>query len=311
MRARPKILLCTTFEEAWDASRATREHPRRDLGHRVPARAASWSREAGRRVRARWCARRCPTCRSCCSRAAPRTRPARAAVGAAFLLKGSPTLLQRAAPLHDRELRLRRLRVPHCPTARGRPRRRPQEPRGEARTVPAESIAYHAERNHFSNWLKARTEFALAHELRPRKVADFATLEDLRADLIDVDRRVPARARPSAVVADFDRQTLRRRAAFFPASAAARSAARRAAWPSSAACSTTRRAAPLPGRADRRAAGGGARRPTFRPVPRRQRPARLRASRATTTTRCCAASWPPPFPTSAVRDLRRLPHAVH
>ncbi len=41
------------------------------------------------------------------------------------------------------------------------------------REVPAESIAYHSERNHFSRWLRARTEFALAQKLRPRKVSDF------------------------------------------------------------------------------------------------------------------------------------------
>jgi len=51
--------------------------------------------------------------------------------------------------------------------------------------VPADSIAYHSERNHFSRWLRARTEFALAQKLRPRKVSDFPTVEDLRHDLID------------------------------------------------------------------------------------------------------------------------------
>ena len=30
------------------------------------------------------------------------------------------------------------------------------------RAVPAESIGYHGERNNFSNWFTARTEFALA-----------------------------------------------------------------------------------------------------------------------------------------------------
>jgi CheY-like chemotaxis protein len=50
--------------------------------------------------------------------------------------------------------------------------------------VPEESIRYHAERNHFSNWLKARTEFWLAHKVRPRKVSDFPTVEELRNDLI-------------------------------------------------------------------------------------------------------------------------------
>ncbi|HXZ82055.1 MAG TPA: PEP/pyruvate-binding domain-containing protein [Terriglobales bacterium] len=52
-------------------------------------------------------------------------------------------------------------------------------------TVPAESIAYHAEKNHFSHWLMARTEFALARKLRPRKVSDFATNEDLRRNLVE------------------------------------------------------------------------------------------------------------------------------
>ena len=50
--------------------------------------------------------------------------------------------------------------------------------------VPAESIAYHAQRNHFSHWLMARTEFALAQKLRPRKVSDFSGTEHLRSDLI-------------------------------------------------------------------------------------------------------------------------------
>ena len=50
--------------------------------------------------------------------------------------------------------------------------------------MPEESIRYHAERNHFSNWLKARTEFWLAHKLRPRKVSDFPTVDGLRKDLI-------------------------------------------------------------------------------------------------------------------------------
>jgi CheY-like chemotaxis protein len=51
--------------------------------------------------------------------------------------------------------------------------------------VPAECLAYHSERNHFSRWLRARTEFALAQKLRPRKVSDFATLAALRQDIID------------------------------------------------------------------------------------------------------------------------------
>ncbi len=50
--------------------------------------------------------------------------------------------------------------------------------------VPAESLAFHARHNHFSNWLMARTEFELAARLQPRKVSDFANLEEMRRHLI-------------------------------------------------------------------------------------------------------------------------------
>jgi CheY-like chemotaxis protein len=50
--------------------------------------------------------------------------------------------------------------------------------------VPDESLVYHASRNHFSAWLKARTEFELASALRPRKVTEFASPTELRSYLI-------------------------------------------------------------------------------------------------------------------------------
>ncbi len=52
------------------------------------------------------------------------------------------------------------------------------------RIVPEESIRYHADRNHFSGWLKARTEFWLADKIRPRKVTDFSSVEGLRKNLV-------------------------------------------------------------------------------------------------------------------------------
>lgn len=81
-------------------------------------------------------------------------------------------------------------------------------------TVPPESIAYHSQRNHFSRWLTARTEFAVAQKLRPRKVSDFATLEILRHDLIDSinDYR---REQSEFLIGDFDASTFKSGDAFF------------------------------------------------------------------------------------------------
>jgi len=51
--------------------------------------------------------------------------------------------------------------------------------------VPADSVVYHAQSNHFSHWFMARTEFALAQKLRPRKVSDYPSPEHLRRNLIE------------------------------------------------------------------------------------------------------------------------------
>ncbi|UCC25903.1 MAG: hypothetical protein JSU98_02160 [Gemmatimonadales bacterium] len=57
------------------------------------------------------------------------------------------------------------------------------------KTVPEESIAFHASRNDFSRWLRARAEFGLASHLRPRRLEDFASVEHLRTELVEtIDR---------------------------------------------------------------------------------------------------------------------------
>jgi len=53
------------------------------------------------------------------------------------------------------------------------------------KTVPAESVLYHASRNHFSKWLFARTEFEIAYNIRPKKISEFQDGEALRKYLIE------------------------------------------------------------------------------------------------------------------------------
>ncbi|MBT3635046.1 MAG: hypothetical protein HN729_06455 [Candidatus Marinimicrobia bacterium] len=50
--------------------------------------------------------------------------------------------------------------------------------------VPEESLKYHAKKNHFSNWLAARGEFEIATRMRPIRVSDFSSIEELRKYLI-------------------------------------------------------------------------------------------------------------------------------
>ena len=75
-------------------------------------------------------------------------------------------------------------------------------------TVPGESLVYHATRSHFPNWLKARTEFALAellhgHGQRPSTGSEDP--EQLRRSLLE---RIDAfrEERDRLVIAEFDRK---------------------------------------------------------------------------------------------------------
>ncbi len=76
----------------------------------------------------------------------------------------------------------------------------------QLKSVPAESIQYHAARNHFSNWLKARTEFWLAHQLRPRKITDFPDVENARQDLI-ASLKEYRKIRQQGIITDFKKET--------------------------------------------------------------------------------------------------------
>jgi len=57
------------------------------------------------------------------------------------------------------------------------------------RTIPDESLMYHARKDHFSLWLMARGEIQVAKIINPAKVTDFESPEELRLYLIDVIRQ--------------------------------------------------------------------------------------------------------------------------
>jgi len=59
--------------------------------------------------------------------------------------------------------------------------------------IPMDTLEYHASRNHFSNWLAARGEFDVASQLRPIKVHQFKQLEELRGIILaEIERAIQA-----------------------------------------------------------------------------------------------------------------------
>ncbi len=53
------------------------------------------------------------------------------------------------------------------------------------KTIPEDSLIFHGRRNHFSNWFMARGEIQLAKNMKPVKVSDFKNPEGLRHFILD------------------------------------------------------------------------------------------------------------------------------
>ena len=274
MRARPKILLCTTWEEAERAFEryadevlgiiSDVEFPR--AGEKVPRAGADFARQ----VRAAY-----PDVPIVLHSSRPENEALAHSVGADFLLKGSPLLLQEL-----RDVMLEHFGFGDFVFRRpdGTEVGRAADLRGleeTLATVPEESIVHHAGRNHFSRWLKARTEFTLAHELRPRTLDDYASPQALRESLI---RAIASYRLEQArtLVTDFDRDDFDLSGDFYRMGGGSLGGKARG-------LAFVRRLLAQQGlrdrferRRDRGADLGGAGHRHLRPVPRRQRPPLLR-----------------------------------
>jgi len=184
IRARPKILLAQTYEEAWALYERYAGNLLGIISDVSFPRGGVQDPEGGlelaRAVRDR--DDDIPfLLQSMDTTFEPRARE----VGASFMAKASPTLLEdlRRFILENFGFGDFVFRLPDGhPVARARDIRELVRRLAE---VPEESVVHHAARNHFSAWLKARTEFELASLLRPRTVSEFASASELRTYLID------------------------------------------------------------------------------------------------------------------------------
>jgi CheY-like chemotaxis protein len=184
MQARPRILLSSNFEDAARLVQAYRDY----LFGLVSDVEFPWegklSPEAGFEL-ARMVKSLVPDVPVVLQSSRTEFRPRAHAGGYSFLRKRSPTLLKDLRRILTEQFGFGDFvfRLPDASEV-GRAKDL-TELEKQLQTVPAESIVFHAQSNHFSHWLVARTEFALAAKLRPRKVTDFASPEHLRRDLIE------------------------------------------------------------------------------------------------------------------------------
>ncbi len=205
MRARPKILLCTTYEEAWDCFTLHRDHLLGVITDLDFRRGGVRDPHAGLEF----------------------IRAARAEISdIPIMLQSSDPEIERykdelrieVAGKRSRNLldRLRRFMRHHFGFGDfifrlpdGSELCRARDLYGvedQLATVPSESVVFHANQDHFSTWLKARTEFALARSLKVQKAEDFESPQVLREHLIRVLREY-RQERSRGLVAVFNRET--------------------------------------------------------------------------------------------------------
>ena len=207
MQARPKILLSSNFEDAAQLVQEYRDY----LIGLVSDVEFPWegklSPEAGFEL-ARLMKALVPDVPVVLQTSRTEFRPRALAAGYSFLRKRSPTLLKDLRRILTEQVGFGDF-VFRLPDLREVGRAKDlNELEEQLQTVPAESLMYHAQSNHFSHWLMARTEFALAAKLRPRKVSDFAGPEHLRRDLIESinDYR---REQSELLIGDFNADTFK------------------------------------------------------------------------------------------------------
>ena len=214
MRARPKILLCSNYEEAEREVLKYREYLLGVISDVEFPRAGSQTPDAGFEL-AQMVRREMPDVPIALQSGRAEFMERAHAEGFSFLQKRSPTLLNDLRHILTEEMGFGDF-VFHLPGGVTEVARAVDLNGLEhaLATVPEESLAYHAERNHFSHWLMARTEFALAQRLRPRKISDFGTLENLRHDLI-VSIAEYRRERRHALIGEFHPASFSPGEAFF------------------------------------------------------------------------------------------------
>lgn len=205
IRARPKILLCTSFDEAWSYFEKYQEYILGVISD------VDFIREG----------KPDPTAGILFCKKVKEVQPdipillqstnkeyEKIAIenGAKFLMKDSPLLLEDVKEFMIENFGFGDFIFKNSEGKEVVRARNLFELEAKLKTVPDESIVYHASKNHFSNWLKARTEFWLAHQLRPKKVDDFSDISSLRNLLIDSLREF-RKSRQIGVISDFNKET--------------------------------------------------------------------------------------------------------
>jgi hypothetical protein len=205
MRARPKILMAQTYEEAMELYGRYQPYLFGVVSDTRFACDGQWCADAGLRFLAR-IKEDIPDLPLLLISNEPENRSAAEKIPVQFLDKNSPHLFDELHAffldhLGFGEFVFRRpdgTEVARAANLRELERILP--------SIPDEPLRYHASRNRFSNWIMARSEIVMASHLRRVKVSDFHDTDALRRYLIDAVHGL-RKWRQKGVVVQYDAKT--------------------------------------------------------------------------------------------------------
>ena len=201
MRARPKILLATSYEEAMELYQRFRSFLFGIISDARLPKSNELDGDAGFLLLSQ-IKKEVPDVPLLLLSSQPKNREKADRIPAVFLDKNSPQLL---SEIHDFFLKHLGFgdfvfRMPD-----GREIARASNLRSletKLSQIPDKSIYYHAERNHFSKWIMARSEIALASKFREVQTSDFYNADEMREYIIS-NIRTLRKVRQKGVIARF------------------------------------------------------------------------------------------------------------
>jgi hypothetical protein len=205
MRARPKILLATSYEQALELFERYRDNLLGVVLDAAFPRGGELAPSAGMDF-ARMARDVTPDLPILMQSGSDNPKAGALPPGVEFLDKNSPSLLGDLRDFMQKYLGFGDFvfRRPDGTVVTRAPDLRSLE--WAMQVIPEDCLLFHASRNDFSTWLLARTEFDLANALRPRRVEEFEGAEDIRRLLLGALKAHRERAR-AGVVAEFSSGT--------------------------------------------------------------------------------------------------------
>jgi len=205
MRARPKILLCRTYEEAWEAFERHEHYLLGLVTDLEFPRKGRDDAEAGVKL-IRAVRERLPELPILLQSNQPRVLELGDGLRVSAVRKNSRRLLKEVRNFMRDNFGFGDFvfRLPDgTAIARARDLHGLEK---QLALVPEESLRFHAAHGHFSKWLKARTEFGLARVLEVRTIAEFPSIEAVRHYLIHALRDY-RQDRTRGIVSEFNPAT--------------------------------------------------------------------------------------------------------